>query len=621
MKLSFQSKLLSSMLLLLVVSLLVLSTLAHRLLNTEVNQAVQSEIHNTLRNAKTFASGWLAAKSDLIVSLSRELPTQRPDAEKFLTYSRDAGQFDLVYVGTAAGEMWQSRPAANLPSDYDPRTRPWYQQAMATRSLVVTSPYTDAGSGEMIISLAAPLQNNTQGVIGSDISIDAIIRELLTLESRWTSQLWMLDGNQTLIAHPDRSRAQQTIGQLLPNTTLPSNQDVVEVRYEGEIWLMSATYIAEADWTFLLLVKRNEAMEALSQLTTTLLTLSLMVLVISAVVLYLLVNYQTRPLKHLALALNDISQGEGDLTHRLDVVSTDEFGRMSQAFNRFVAQLQSTVSEMIVLTDQLNQESGRSVEDVQNTLEQLTRQKEELTQLAAAAQEMSSATAEIARNAEQTADIARQSSESTQRGLVVVKENREQTLMLTRQISDSTDAINTVEQQVQSISSILDNIQGIAEQTNLLALNAAIEAARAGDQGRGFAVVADEVRTLSQRSHKATEDIRAMITELQGATNKAVALMGQSQKQARINVESAEQAEQQLQTIDQASGTISEMAIQIASAVEEQNAVTTEISSNTEQIKVLADRLTDQAGETGSRAANLKQVANSLHQLSDRFKV
>ncbi len=83
MKLSFQSKLLSSMLLLLILSLLALSTLAHRLLNSEVNQAVQSEIHNTLRNAKTFANGWLAAKSDLVVSLSRELPTQRVEAEKF----------------------------------------------------------------------------------------------------------------------------------------------------------------------------------------------------------------------------------------------------------------------------------------------------------------------------------------------------------------------------------------------------------------------------------------------------------------------------------------------------------------------------------------------------------
>ncbi|MFN3881035.1 MAG: methyl-accepting chemotaxis protein [Nitrincola lacisaponensis] len=621
MKLSFQSKLLISMLLLLLVSLLALSSLAHRLLNTEVTQAVQSEINNTLRNVETFAAGWLNAKSDLVVSLTQQIPAQRNDAEHFLTYAREAGQFDLVYVGTAEGEMWQSRPAANLPSDYDPRTRPWYQQASSRNSLVVTPPYADAGTGEMIISLAAPLRNGSRGVIGSDISIDSVIRELLSIESRWTSELWMLDGNQTVIAHPDTGRIQQNVRQFLPDLTIPRQQNVVEVRYNNEVWLMSATHIAEADWTFLLLVKRSEAMEAISQLTWTLLTLSLLVLVLSGGILYLLVNYQTRPLKELALALEDVSQGEGDLTHRLKVETADEFGQMSLAFNRFVAQLQTTISEMILLTDQVNQAAGRSVEDVHNSLEQLTRQKEELTQLAAAAQEMSSATGEIARNAEQTADIAQQSSESTQAGLRVVKTNREQTLALTQRISDSTAAINTVDQHVQRITGILDNIQSIAEQTNLLALNAAIEAARAGDQGRGFAVVADEVRTLSQRSHQATEDIRAMIAELQDSTRDAVNLMGQSQEQARINVESAEKAEQQLMTIDQASGTISGMAIQIASAVEEQNAVTTEISSNTEQIKVLADNLTDQTSDAGNRANQLKQVANALHQLSDRFKV
>lgn len=621
MKLSFQSKLLISMLLLLLVSLLALSSLAHRLLNTEVTQAVQSEINNTLRNVETFAAGWLNAKSDLVVSLTQQIPAQRSDAEHFLTYAREAGQFDLVYVGTAEGEMWQSRPAANLPSDYDPRTRPWYQQASSRNSLVVTPPYADAGTGEMIISLAAPLRNGSRGVIGSDISIDSVIRELLSIESRWTSELWMLDGNQTVIAHPDTGRIQQNVRQFLPDLTIPRQQNVVEVRYNNEVWLMSATHIAEADWTFLLLVKRSEAMEAISQLTWTLLTLSLLVLVLSGGILYLLVNYQTRPLKELALALEDVSQGEGDLTHRLKVETADEFGQMSLAFNRFVAQLQTTISEMILLTDQVNQAAGRSVEDVHNSLEQLTRQKEELTQLAAAAQEMSSATGEIARNAEQTADIAQQSSESTQAGLRVVKTNREQTLALTQRISDSTAAINTVDQHVQRITGILDNIQSIAEQTNLLALNAAIEAARAGDQGRGFAVVADEVRTLSQRSHQATEDIRAMIAELQDSTRDAVNLMGQSQEQARINVESAEKAEQQLMTIDQASGTISGMAIQIASAVEEQNAVTTEISSNTEQIKVLADNLTDQTSDAGNRANQLKQVANALHQLSDRFKV
>ena len=621
MKLSFQSKLLFSVLALLLIALISLSSLSYRLLNAEVTQAVQSEINNTLRNAETYALGWLDAKSDLISSLSDQLPRERFAAEELLTYVRQAGGFDLVYVGTSTGEMWQSQPAADLPADYDPRTRPWYQQARQEGKLVVTPPYADAGTGEMIISLANPLRNGDQGVIGSDISINSIVEELLSIESRWTSQLWMLDGNNQIIAHPDSQRIQQSITQFLPNFSVPRNQQVIEVKYNNDVWLMSSAYIEQADWTFLLLVKRSDAVEALQQLTWTLMALSAVILLVSILLLYFLVSYQTKPLKELALALEDVSQGEGDLTHRLKVESADEFGQMSLSFNRFVSQLQTTISDMIRLTNEVNQAAGRSADDVRLTMEQLNLQKGELTQLAAAAQEMSSATSEIAQNAEKTADLARHASDSTLMGLKVVKSNREETLSLTEQISRSTDAIGQVEEHVQGISGILDNIQSIAEQTNLLALNAAIEAARAGDQGRGFAVVADEVRTLSQRSHQATEDIRKMIEELQASTQSAVKLMDQSQAQAKINVESAEKAEQQLMEIDQASSTISDMAIQIASAVEEQNAVTTEISSNTEQIKVLADNLTDQTRETNDRANQLMEIAQSLQQLSDRFKV
>ncbi|MCD8513364.1 MAG: methyl-accepting chemotaxis protein [Nitrincola sp.] len=400
MKLSFQSKLLFSVLALLLIALISLSSLSYRLLNAEVTQAVQSEINNTLRNAETYALGWLDAKSDLISSLSDQLPRERFAAEELLTYVRQAGGFDLVYVGTSTGEMWQSQPAADLPADYDPRTRPWYQQARQEGKLVVTPPYADAGTGEMIISLANPLRNGDQGVIGSDISINSIVEELLSIESRWTSQLWMLDGNNQIIAHPDSQRIQQSITQFLPNFSVPRNQQVIEVNYNNDVWLMSSAYIEQADWTFLLLVKRSDAVEALQQLTWTLMALSAVILLVSILLLYFLVSYQTKPLKELALALEDVSQGEGDLTHRLKIESADEFGQMSLSFNRFVSQLQTTISDMIRLTNEVNQAAGRSADDVRLTMEQLNLQKGELTQLAAAAQEMSSATSEIAQNAE-----------------------------------------------------------------------------------------------------------------------------------------------------------------------------------------------------------------------------
>jgi len=621
MQLSFQQKILCSMLALLAMALLALGMLAAQLLRTEVNQAIHSELDNTLRTARTFAQDWVTAKSDVIEALANQLPTNEADATAPLTLGREAGRFDLVYAGTADGGMWQSSPAADLPGDYDPRTRPWYQQALQANRMVVTPPYIDAGTGDLIISFATPLRNTMRGVLGTDISINAVIDELLKLESRWTSELWMLDGESRLIAHPNPQQIQKPLNELLPGVTLPRQGQMVEVNYQGERWLMSPTRVDDADWTFVLLVKRSEAVAALNALAWRLLTLSVLVLLVAGALLLFLVKYLLRPLKKLAVALDDVSQGEGDLTHRLEVNSQDEFGRMSQAFNKFIERLQVTITEVIQLTGRLHEDAKVSAEQVKMNLDQLAMQQGELTQLAAAAQEMSSATSEIARNAEQTAAAAQNAADSTQQGLGVVSENRNRIANLAEQIAQGTTTISEVNTHVQNITGILATIQSIAEQTNLLALNAAIEAARAGEQGRGFAVVADEVRTLSQRSHKATEEIQQMINQLQGSTSKAVTMMGESQEQALNSVANAEQAAERLQMIDGASRNISDMAVQIASAVEQQNAVTTEISGNTEQIKQVADTLAEQAHITRERTADLNQVVGSLKKLTDNFKV
>jgi len=200
--------------------------------------------------------------------------------------------------------------------------------------------------------------------------------------------------------------------------------------------------------------------------------------------------------------------------------------------------------------------------------------------VATAMHEMTATVQEVAGNIGLTADSAREAREETEAGAGVVAQAKEQIRLLADQIEASSQTIAEVEQHSEAINAVLEVIRGVAEQTNLLALNAAIEAARAGEQGRGFAVVADEVRTLAGRTQESTEEINEMIEKLQACSRRAVAVMARSREQSGQAVAFADQSATALAGIADKVRHITDMSHQIASAAEEQRAVSEEINRN-----------------------------------------
>lgn len=327
------------------------------------------------------------------------------------------------------------------------------------------------------------------------------------------------------------------------------------------------------------------------------------------------------PIRKTISLLEDLSKGEGDLTARLPVQGQDEVAKLSTSFNEFVDKIhriiisvQKSSSEVELAASELVSTSAESVAGTEQ-------QNAETAQIATASNEMVSTINEIANSAATAAGLAQGANKEALHGKNVVTESADSVTNLSTEIQSASSVIIELDNECGSIDTVLSVIQGVAEQTNLLALNAAIEAARAGEQGRGFAVVADEVRTLAGRTQGATLEINEIIEKLQNKAKEAVAAIENSASIADIAVEQANKASDSLGTISDAVNAISDANDHIATAAEEQSAVTREIDERVLVIADLANATNKGALHISNNSEDLKQLGQNLTEIMNTFKV
>lgn len=344
------------------------------------------------------------------------------------------------------------------------------------------------------------------------------------------------------------------------------------------------------------------------------------VLVVALVSAWLIGKSILNRISSLQTTMNNIAQSN-DLTIEVDVSGGDELSEMATVFNHMLTNFRSLIVEVNHSVTTLNTATGNLAENIYNANEGVETQMQQTDLVATAVTEMVATVDEIATNTREAAYKAELTNSNAGKGKDGVEQTINQIGQLSDKLLDSENVVKELEKESVTIASVLGVIRGIAEQTNLLALNAAIEAARAGEQGRGFAVVADEVRTLASRTQDSTQEIETIIGLLQKRTQEIVTLMAQCRSQGEESAEQASSAGAMLDEITQDVALIMDMNSAIATAIQEQSTVASEVNQHVVMIRDVTEQSGDSAKQNEQMSEELSQQAQVLTTEVSRFTV
>ncbi|MDB4837986.1 methyl-accepting chemotaxis protein [Marinomonas sp.] len=598
----------------------------------ELSHAMESDMQQRITSVSNAVSSnietWIDSKYHILNALSEQPTTEKTFIQQ-LNMAISAGNFSSIYAGLDDGTRIGSNGITRFVNGYDPRTRPWYQAVSASKETELIGPYKDVNSQEMTFTIAKPLDNtgSPSGVIGVDLRIKNLFAAVTNVDTGKNSQLFLLNDQSEVIAHKNNTLNEKKVFTLYEGFTeenyLSALKDGSYITLDSPLGkkTLHFTPIKDSSWIVAIEADQETEQEYYWSVFYALVLISVIITVVAIMLMNWVVNILFRDLFSLQTALNDIANGDGDLTRRINIKSSDEIGQVANDFNRFTSNLHTIIQQMGEVSKGLTGQADALSRSVQVNRHYIQDQEQNTLEASNAVDVLSDSTNVITDNVDNTTQQISSTLELSEKGIVQMKSSQQSITNLAKKLNDANKVVTELNEQAQSIAGIVSTIDDISEQTNLLALNAAIEAARAGEAGRGFAVVADEVRNLSSRTSASTTEIQNMIISVQQSSAKTVELIKDSTGLATGSVDDADQAQKMINDIMAAVQEIENMAQCISSATQEQLKVGMDISTRTNNIKSLANNLSTEAASTEKQVEELNLLSSDLQRETNKFIV
>ena len=593
-----------------------------------IRTQVEQYLHEMGQSTAGTIENWLSGRVLMVQNLGESLSTQTApeNVVQRLQQKSQLATFMFNYFGQNDGSF-AMQPPDKMPEGYDPRTRPWYKDAVNAGKSVLTEPYIDAATGQLIITIASPVlgsDGQTLGVVGGDLSLETLSRIINSLNFSGKGFAFLVSADGKILVHPNAKLIMKSLKEVYPQGTPAITGQVSEVDHDGQTQMLTFAHVdglPSVNWYVGLVLDKDAAYASVGQFRSSAIIATLIAVVGIIALLGMLIRVLMRPLHTMGRAMHEIAQGEGDLTQRLKIENQDEFGALALSFNRFVQRIHDSIREVSSATVQVNEVATRVVSASNASMANSDQQAHRTNSVAAAINQLGAAAQEIAQNAALASQHSSEAGHLAADGQGVVNQTIDAMNQLSSKISGACDKIEQLNAKTVNIGQILEVITGISQQTNLLALNAAIEAARAGEAGRGFAVVADEVRNLAHRTQESAQQVQGMIEELQVGAKEAVQIMNESQGESDNSVAIANQAGSRLGSVTQRIGEIDGMNQSVATATEEQTAVVDTLNMDITEINTLNQEGVENLQATLRACADLENQATRLRQSVGSFRI
>ncbi|MDU9028747.1 methyl-accepting chemotaxis protein [Pseudomonas mediterranea] len=599
----------------------------------QIDNGMKTFFDGISQNVEFFAKDprIVAAKDLKNYSSADAAQTPLPETNKqildiFDRFAKSHPTTAYLSVGLADGgyASWPDDPKI---SNYDPRVRPWYKAAIASPGVTVrTDAYYWAPDDISLIGIVHTVSDaagKLVGVVGLDVSLKQLTELVKNIKLGESGYLMLIEGNgNVLVDASDAKHNFKPLADLGPNyaALAKSSDGMTQVEIDGVSYMVNIVTSKSLGWRFIGLIKSDEVMAGASSLTWLIAIIAAVLAGIFAVVGASFASVIVRPIRGVANGLQEIAEGEGDLTRQLSVQGKDETATLASWFNQFLGMIAQLVQRIGSASSDLQSAAADTSEVATNMNEAAGRQRQAVELVSTAFNEMVATANEVARSCSQAASSADTGYRDVHDGQHHIGEATGSVLKLSEDLQQSTQTMQALEQDSKNINTILDTIRSIAEQTNLLALNAAIEAARAGDQGRGFAVVADEVRALARRTADSTGEIDSLLGNLARRTQEVTQQMQSSLQVSQTSVERIQQARDSFDKIRNSVDSIRDQNTQIATAAEEQHQVAEDINRHITQIHADAQLVEEFAHSAQTGSGRLTDISGQLRGLVGRFK-